>query len=453
MSQRFVLGFPALCLAYFLGAVLGHSAWATPPSRTPADATPAADALWGTDYAAAMATAEQQGKMLVIFFFDPAGSEPGRRFEALIRTDATLRTRLQGAVAVKVPLDAHIQVQGQPVTLIEHPAYAPLGQRAGLAVLDFAHKESRLYGRVVSCFPLTDSAQDTLPDFAALLNPANPAKPSNNASLANTVQPASPVWLTDYPEAMEAARTQGKLMLVYFTADDPRCAQFDGQTLADPAIVARMQDFVTVKLPTNAKIPGEEQEVELLKHPAFAEMLGLPGLAILDFAHKEAPYYGCVVSAFPFLPNLSYTSREMAVILDLPPGTLTQRTLIYAVRIHPERPASANGTLDPNLVSEAKGSADYQARIGRQGHHFWETRFHRINALLPFGLLASEVCAESWPGEGLLQAAIECVRCWRLSPGHWGAVRAPHQVYGYDMKRGANGIWYATGIFGKQERR
>ncbi len=453
MSQRCLLGFSARCLIYFLGAILGHSAWASPPSGTPVDVRPTDDSLWGTDYAAAMTTAEQQGKMLVLYFFDPAGSEPGRRFETLTRTDASLRTRLQEAVAVKVPLDAHIQVQGQPVTLIEHPAFAPLGRRAGLAVLDFAHKESRLYGRVVSCFPLTDSGQETLPDFAALLNPANPAKPSKEASLANAVQPASPVWLTDYQDAIEVARNQGKLMLVYFTADDPRCAQFESQTLTDPVIVAKMRDFVTVRLPVDAKIPGDEREVELLKHSAFAEMLGLPGLAILDFAHKDAPYYGCVVSTFPFLPNLSYTSREMAVILDLPPGTLTQRTLIFAVRIHPEHPASTNGTLDPNLVNEAKGSADYQARIGRQGHHFWETRFHRINALLPFGLLASEVCAESWPGQGLLQAALECVRCWRLSPGHWGAVRSPHQVYGYDMKRGANGVWYATGIFGKQERR
>ena len=39
----------------------------------------------------------------------------------------------------------------------------------------------------------------------------------------------------------------------------------------------------------------------------------------------------------------------MAVILDLPPGTLTQRTLIYAVRTHPERPASADG--QPCLIT------------------------------------------------------------------------------------------------------
>jgi hypothetical protein len=64
-------------------------------------------------------------------------------------------------------------------------------------------------------------------------------------------------------------------------------------------------------------------------------------------------------------------------------------------------------------------------------------------------MTASEVCAESWPGENLVEAAVECVRCWRLSQGHWSAVRAAHRLFGYDMKRGSNGIWYATGIFGR----
>jgi hypothetical protein len=139
----------------------------------------------------------------------------------------------------------------------------------------------------------------------------------------------------------------------------------------------------------------------------------------------------------------------MAVILDLPSGTLTQRTLIYAVRTHPDRPASTEGAFDVYLASEAQSHSEHQARIRLQGHHNWGHRFHRINGKLPHGLLACEVCAESWPGENLVEAAVECVRCWRLSSGHWSAVRAKHAVYAYDMKRGSNGVWYATGVFGR----
>jgi hypothetical protein len=136
-------------------------------------------------------------------------------------------------------------------------------------------------------------------------------------------------------------------------------------------------------------------------------------------------------------------------MLDLPPGTITERTLIYAVRVHPERPASSDGRLDSYLREEARRHAQYQADICRQGHHFWDARFRRICARLPAGLTAKEVCAESWPGQNLVEAAIECVRCWRLSSGHWSAVRAPQPLYAYDIQRGRNGVWYATGIFGE----
>ena len=164
-------------------------------------------------------------------------------------------------------------------------------------------------------------------------------------------------------------------------------------------------------------------------------------------AHKNAGYYGQVVSVFPFLGDRAYAADQVREILDLPPGTLTQRTMIYAVRTHPEHPASTQGECHPVLAEEAQ-RCRVPSPDRRQGHHFWETRFHRINARLGNGLNVVRGLAESWPGQGLLESAIECVRCWRTSSGHWAAVSAKQQCYGYDIKRGANGIWYATGIFG-----
>jgi hypothetical protein len=237
---------------------------------------------------------------------------------------------------------------------------------------------------------------------------------------------------------------------VTFSQADTLGQRFEAETLSDPEVRKKLAEVVMVRLPLDAKIKGDDKPVELLKHEAFAEMRGLPGLAIIDLAHKDGDYYGQVVSVFPFLNDRVYTAEQMREILDLPPGTLTQRTMIYAVRTHPEHPASTKGQFLPVLAAEAHSAAEYQARIGLQGHHFWETRFHRINARLPRGLMASEVCAESWPGQGLLESAIECVRCWRLSSGHWSAVRAEHRCYGYDIQRGSNGIWYATGIFGRE---
>jgi hypothetical protein len=259
-------------------------------------------------------------------------------------------------------------------------------------------------------------------------------------------------WQSDYRAAMALAESQRKMLFVYFCdcgADAP-CTRFKAETLDNPAVRRKLQEYVCVELPLDATIRSDGEESPLLKHEAFHEMLGRPGIAILDFKHAGSACYGQVVSTFPITEKLWYTPERMAVILDLPPGTLTQRSLIYAVRIHPEKPASTDSDLNDQLVEEAQKHSQHQADIRLQGHHQWETRFHRIVAELPRGLTAKEVCAESWPGENLVEAAIECVRCWRLSDGHWSAVRASNQYYGYDMKRGNNGIWYATGIFGME---
>ena len=282
------------------------------------------------------------------------------------------------------------------------------------------------------------------------LPPAFEGRESKPQKAVAEISPAEePVWRTDYSQAVAQAKRDGKMLLIHFVDEnDPRSRGLESVALQDADVGRRLQRYELLRLPRDATVPIDDKEVTLLKHEAFSEMLGRPGLAIVDYANRNSPHYETVVSQFPLTETLSYSAQQVAVMLDLPPGTLTQRTLIYAVRTHPERPASADGELLPELQREAERHSSYQARILRQGHHQWETRFHRLNALLPRGLVAREVCAESWPGQNLVEAAIECVRCWRLSSGHWSAVRARQSAFGYDMKRGRNGVWYATGVFG-----
>ncbi len=284
---------------------------------------------------------------------------------------------------------------------------------------------------------------------------------STSYALPSTVRPMTflPVnstatvnWRTDYALAMLAAERSNRMMLVYFfdPEDEQTCRRFDRETLNEPTVQAKLHDYICVRLPVSAAIKIQGKDVKLLEHEAFEEMLGRPGIAIIDYRSEDATLRGAVVSTFPLTNKLWYTAEQMQVILDLPPGTLTQRTLIYAVRTHPDRPASANGELLPELCTEAESHSQHQAEIRLQGHHGWGTRFRRIVARLPGGLTAREVCAESWPGERLVEAAVECVRCWRFSDGHWSAVKAPCRYFGYDMRRGSNGVWYATGIFGSR---
>ncbi len=253
-------------------------------------------------------------------------------------------------------------------------------------------------------------------------------------------------WESDYLHAMDVANRQKRMLLIDFhDPNDAQSRRLENETLASSEVQQKLQDFVCVRLPTDAKVTNGGKEVTLLRHPSMGEMLGRPGVVIADFVQADPKRHADVVSVFPLTPSISYGPAEMQVILDLPPGTLTQRTLIYAVRIHPERPASALDLPDARLLAEAESHSQFQANIRLQGHHNWNARFSRIAAVL--GLSPREVCAESWPGQSMVESAIECVRCWRLSSGHWSAVQARNRAFGYDMKLGANGIWYATGIF------
>ncbi len=278
----------------------------------------------------------------------------------------------------------------------------------------------------------------------------DPGKDAGKDSAAGDRKVSADRWMESYDDAMTVAERKNKMLFIYFcdACGNGPCNRFKVETLDNAHVKKLLQDYVCVQLPLDASIIVKGKPVKLLEHASFREMLGQPGIAIVDFRSSDAKLRGTVTSVFPITQSLWYTPQQMAVILNLPAGTLTQRTLIYAVRTHPERPASTDSKFSADLAAEAQSQAQYQATVRVQGHQFWESRFQRIIARLPHGLLAREVCAESWPGQNLVEAAIECVRCWRLSSGHWGAVRSPNRCFGYDMKRGANGVWYATGIFG-----
>lgn len=267
-------------------------------------------------------------------------------------------------------------------------------------------------------------------------------------------------WYTDYAEACRAARLSEQLLLIVF--HDPRYLDVYNQYLASleasKSFAKASDNFVLCKLPVDFEVvlSAESEDdadkprprIKLLQHPAFGELQQRAGVAVIDYAHTKSKQYGQVVNVYPFKSRFLAADR-LVTMMNLPEGSLTQRTMIFAVLTHPERPASAQGKFVPELAEESERHSRHQANIGVQGHHQWESRFHRINARLGRGLTAQEVVAESWPGQGLVEAAEECVHSWRQSSGHWSAVRGRHPVFGFDIKRGGNGIWYATGLFGR----
>lgn len=248
-------------------------------------------------------------------------------------------------------------------------------------------------------------------------------------------------WYTDYAEAYShARRTHSKLLIVFQEELSNRHETFEREVLASDELMNGLLDYVRVVVPTSETTPDEEGL--LLEHSSFKHMQRMPGVAILDLSNPDAETFGHLVSAFPFSSGRSYTKSEMQTILGLPEGTITQRTLVYALRRHPGRPRSAYGAAHPYLMQQAHSHSGTMARTRSVGHHNWGYRFGQISrAVGP----AREV-AVAGRGYTLVDAANDCIRTWRSSPSHWNMMIRNARYMGYDMVQAGNGMWYATGI-------
>jgi hypothetical protein len=244
--------------------------------------------------------------------------------------------------------------------------------------------------------------------------------------------------IDDYAAATAAAREAAAMLLVSVEPQGGDPTDAAGSRLERPDLQER---FAASGTPWIFCRLGQADAAALVGDRSLVEMRGGPGLFVVDHAHDA--WRGRIVSILPRTSGKYYrfAPHHIDELASLPSASLTQRSLILAVRIHPEHPQSTQGACDPGLCQEAEAHSAHQARIRRQGHHGWDVRSQRI------GGSAAEVCAESWEHQDLLDSCIDCVASWRQSSGHWRAVSGQHSAYGYDIRRGSNSIWYATGIF------
>jgi hypothetical protein len=223
-----------------------------------------------------------------------------------------------------------------------------------------------------------------------------------------------------YFPAFEEARESGKMLLIDFGTG------FDFSTV-DPK---KLEGYVICQVPFNHTIRLEGKTERLIDAPAFACLQQQPGIAVVDLAHKS--HFRETVSVLPQRYAVAY---YVGALLDLPAGSLTQRSLTWAFRVHQERPACVYGTADPVLMEHADRHSAEQAAYNSMYHAgYFPGSF--------------EIVAQSWLGSGanVADVAIDLVNLWRTSPAHWGAAVTPWSSYGLDMQSNGS-VWYATGVF------
>lgn len=295
--------------------------------------------------------------------------------------------------------------------------------------------------------------------------PVDEAKPAADAQPVENIQPATEVkpapvmrqvgdlpWHTDYSAAYRQAKDEHKQLLMFFRDEKDllTAGKLEQEVLAKPELKEPLEHFVRVVLPTSTVAPAakdakpEDKPVRLLDYSAFTHMQKEAGLAILDLVDEKDHLFGKVVSAHPFSSNTLNNLGTVRIVLELPRGTITQRTLTYVLRTHPEQPASVWGKGDLILFEQCRIAAQLMANYNSVGHHDWGNRSAFVGG--QFGVSPMEV-ASIGGGATLFEAAQSAVNVWRGSGVHWGMMITPNRFFGYDMVQAPNGTWYANGIF------
>lgn len=257
-------------------------------------------------------------------------------------------------------------------------------------------------------------------------------------------------WHTDYTTAYRAALAGKRSLFLVFHDTGATSDRFEREVLSRPELEPALAKVERALIPTTATVvtaqtaPDAKPSV-LLRTSSFAYLYGGPGIAVLDLASNKSPTFGRVISAHSFSGRQAYGTHAVDTILSLPPGTVTQRALVYALRMHPERPQSVWGAAHPVLMQQALVSSQLMVQYGSVGHHDWGNRLAQIGSQA--GLSPFEVAASSYGASPLIDAAFELVQNWRGSPAHWGGMASPQRHFGYDMVQSPSGVWYGTGLF------
>lgn len=258
---------------------------------------------------------------------------------------------------------------------------------------------------------------------------------TNLLSGAASLRAAEPLdWHDDYFTAYSQAEQEGKLLFIFFRDEkQPLVADsYQHTVLTDEILTEPLAKVVRVVVPTDIRIP-ETNEL-LLEHPAFAHQAQRQGIAILDLTDPQSNLYGTVISAHPFKSGRHLTARSTKIVLELPRGTITQRSIIYAARVHPRRPAGAQGRATVKLLTFAKDHSHTMARSSSMYHSNYG---------------GMEIVANIGPQGTIIDTAKSLINMWYHSPAHWNILSGKHGGFGLDMQRSRNGHWYATGVFGR----
>jgi len=263
-------------------------------------------------------------------------------------------------------------------------------------------------------------------------------------------------WHSDYIAAYVEASQEKRYLLMLF-----RDAVAGGEPLASiddvfaPSMRPILEQFSRVELPLNAVMPSladKNNDTQkkglpnlLLKHRSFRHLGTQPGIAVVDLTNRSSPNYARVVSVLPLPESSQFQNDSLTLALNLPKGTISQRTLLFAIRSTVPDSSLSMREFNSTLVELAHRNSRYMANSGQAGSFDQETHRQRIEQEFgPQAELKQLVFATDSEAT-IHEAALQAVTSWIETSESFDVLDAPATAMGMDMFQNfESGRWFVT---------
>ena len=222
-----------------------------------------------------------------------------------------------------------------------------------------------------------------------------------------------------------------------------------------PSMRPILEQFSRVELPLNAVMPiladknNDSQKKGLpnllLKHRSFRHLGTQPGIAVVDLTNRSSPNYARVVTVLPLPESGQFQNGSLTLALNLPKGTISQRTLLFAIRSTVPDSSLSMREFNSTLVELAHRNSRYMANSGQAGSFDQETHRQRIEQEFgPQAELKQLVFATDSEAT-IHEAALQAVTSWIETSESFDVLDAPATEMGMDMFQNfESGQWFVT---------
>lgn len=290
----------------------------------------------------------------------------------------------------------------------------------------------------------------TLPSFEEAIVESDPLTSSKATSSKGLT------WHQDYPTGyIEAAGRQNYLLMLFSDVADGSPLAASSNSLFAPSLQPILEQFSRVSLSVNAPMPSVMQarsgtsnngvQSLLLGHRSFRHLGVRAGIVLVDLTDPESAHHAQVVSAIPLPVSGQFTHDDLMLTLNLPKGSISQRTLLSAIRGNVPAAKLSLRNFSGTLVSLARRNSRYMAEYGQSGP--FEQGRRRDTVVQEFGFQADlqELFFVTAAEETIQEAARQAVESWQATPAALEVLTTPAVAMGMDMVRSPqNGRWYVT---------